>query len=866
MKGPQHGVTTLSAALLVAANLLIPISIYIFGTGFFPYKPLLPGLAVYGESKYGPPPAAPFDRVVFMVVDALRSDFVYSSTSGFAYTQSLIRDGFAIPFTAHATSPTVTMPRIKAITTGSIPSFLDVILNIDEGDESSSLASQDTWLAQMKAKNTGKLLLYGDDTWLKLFPGLFDRADGTSSFFVADFTEVDHNVTRHITDELQNDDWNTLVLHYLGLDHIGHKGGPRSTNMLPKQTEMDSIVKQIYAAIQSRAHLNSTLLVLLGDHGMNDAGNHGGSAPGETSPALVFMSPKLKSLNRSFQVPMETQEDFRYYSVVEQSDLAPTLGALLGFPVPKNNLGAFILDFLPFWPHSEDQVQILMRNADQILTILTATFGEELFDTTASESFCLHEETDVEALACRWRRLVKSSQIDKPELDLKWTLEMSQWLKDAQKLLSSMASNYNMLRLVVGQLLSIAATCMAIFSVYQNAGEVLPSAAPFTLITTAYGVMMFASSYVEEEQHFWYYTATAWLAYVSWKGFSGTSKSKVGHMAAFIFAAVTARVIRSWNQTGQKFAGDPDIVKIFLQTEPVHLWVLISLTYLWMHRQLMQAFDGLPASLSMSGSSGLVLSAFTFKLAFTNEDAPELVTGFAHALLGLTHGGSLVMRAQAVFVGLAIAAACVVYFIVTKNRISKRMSAAETLHHLYTLLAITQSRATNVPLFLLFDVLFKFLSAQSLTLTELTTSSLLLQYMSFFALGGTNAISSVDISSAYNGVRNFDVVTVGILTFVSNWAAPIYWVTATNVLLLRKRKNGERAVYLRHVTLLTVFATASVAFVMAACTALRTHLFIWTVFSPKYLYCVAWSLGQHLLVNIGVGGLLYWLGTLASRL
>jgi len=42
-----------------------------------------------------------------------------------------------------------------------------------------------------------------------------------------DFTEVDNNVTRHVTDELKNDDWNTMVLHYLGLDHIGHKGGPR---------------------------------------------------------------------------------------------------------------------------------------------------------------------------------------------------------------------------------------------------------------------------------------------------------------------------------------------------------------------------------------------------------------------------------------------------------------------------------------------------------------------------------------------------------------------------------------------------------------------------------------------------------------
>ena len=97
----------------------------------------------------------------------------------------LIRDGAAVPFTAYARSPTVTMPRIKAITTGSIPSFLDVILNFDEGDTSSTLAAQDTWLAQMKAKQTGKLVMFGDDTWLKLFPGTFDRADGTSSFFVA---------------------------------------------------------------------------------------------------------------------------------------------------------------------------------------------------------------------------------------------------------------------------------------------------------------------------------------------------------------------------------------------------------------------------------------------------------------------------------------------------------------------------------------------------------------------------------------------------------------------------------------------------------------------------------------------------------
>ena len=210
--------SNMSPFLFILANILIPISLYIFATGFFPYKPFLPGQASFDGFDESFATAAPFDKVIFMVVDALRrsaklgflvcktadlfSDFVYSPTSGFNFTQSyvcllyiaykrlischrLIRSGAAIPFTAHAASPTITMPRIKAITTGSIPSFLDVILNFDESDSTSSLANQDNWLAQLKAKQDGNLVMYGDDTWLKLFPNIFLRTDGTTSFFVS---------------------------------------------------------------------------------------------------------------------------------------------------------------------------------------------------------------------------------------------------------------------------------------------------------------------------------------------------------------------------------------------------------------------------------------------------------------------------------------------------------------------------------------------------------------------------------------------------------------------------------------------------------------------------------------------------------
>lgn len=81
------------------------------------------------------------------------------------------------------------MPRVKALTTGSVPSFLDLILNFAESDTSSSLAAQDTWLAQLRRRGHGQkenVVFYGDDTWLKLFPGdFFGRSEGTSSFFVS---------------------------------------------------------------------------------------------------------------------------------------------------------------------------------------------------------------------------------------------------------------------------------------------------------------------------------------------------------------------------------------------------------------------------------------------------------------------------------------------------------------------------------------------------------------------------------------------------------------------------------------------------------------------------------------------------------
>ena len=59
-----------------------------------------------------------------------------------------------------------------------------MVFNID-----SEFLQEDNLISQMKFANK-KIVFYGDDTWMRLFPEQFERTDGTTSFFVTDYTEV----------------------------------------------------------------------------------------------------------------------------------------------------------------------------------------------------------------------------------------------------------------------------------------------------------------------------------------------------------------------------------------------------------------------------------------------------------------------------------------------------------------------------------------------------------------------------------------------------------------------------------------------------------------------------------------------------
>ena len=239
-------------------------------------------------------------------------------------------------------------------------------------------------------------------------------------------------------------------------------------------------------------------------------------------------------------------------------------------------------------------------------------------------------------------------------------------------------------------------------------------------------------------------------------------------------------------------------------------------------------------------------------------------------------------------------------------------SLADRLHVLLTLFLMTQTRAPNVPLFLGLEIqkeaVSRILNVASgerrVTATALTT--LLLSHVYYFCTGGSNSISSIDLSNAYNGVADYNIVAVGVLLFASNWTGPLWWCSAAAGLLTSKRAlltsmpkprengrswiDGERSKlhedmlkammgpektkqahaqsetqlsWSGYISCMTTFISAGLLAVMAACTALRTHLFIWTVFSPKYLYAMAWAVGWHLLFNIGFGSLMKFVAGVA---
>ncbi|KAK2581460.1 hypothetical protein KPH14_005130 [Odynerus spinipes] len=275
-------------------------------------------------------------RVVLLVVDALKYEFATwydDSTSAASYHRNKLpivhellgkKPLHTRLYKFIADPPTTTMQRLKGLTTGSLPTFIDMGSNF-----ASESIDEDNFIEQLGTKG---VIFMGDDTWTNLFPGQFKRQFPSPSFNMWDLDTVDREVRYRIFFEMKKNDWSLLVAHILGIDHCGHKHGSQHPEMSRKLNDTNSLIKEIIDFLDE-----DMILFVVGDHGMTENGDHGGDSPNETEAAMFVYS----------TIPLMHQDLVKHTESVNQIDLVPTLASILGIPIPFSNLGSVILDSLP---------------------------------------------------------------------------------------------------------------------------------------------------------------------------------------------------------------------------------------------------------------------------------------------------------------------------------------------------------------------------------------------------------------------------------------------------------------------------------------------------------------------------------------
>lgn len=385
-------------------------ALLVFVRGFLLTRIALPDAAVLqpGETTLEAPR---YSRAVVLIVDALRFDFMFPNAdvaTASPHHHNILtlptelsnsQPSQSLMFRAMADPPTTTLQRLKALTVGTLPTFVDAGSNF-----AGSSIEEDNWVAQ--AKRAGKKVAFmGDDTWISLFPsqesGIGGQGAGAldkdmtwpfDSFNVEDLETVDIGVKSHLLPLLKNEtaDWDIAVGHMLGLDHVGHRLGSHHPEMKRKLKEADILLREIVDLLRE-----DDLLILMGDHGMDVNGNHGGDTAEEIQAALWMYT--KSTANPLTAVPHSdlSEENLLYglwdpakdlfnhagqtFRSVTQISFVPTFSLLLGLPIPASNLAPVIPElFVTKRPsnswlgtqESKELVQVAALNARQIYIFL----------------------------------------------------------------------------------------------------------------------------------------------------------------------------------------------------------------------------------------------------------------------------------------------------------------------------------------------------------------------------------------------------------------------------------------------------------------------------------------------------------------
>ncbi|KAG5444357.1 GPI ethanolamine phosphate transferase 2 [Clonorchis sinensis] len=859
------------------------------------------------------PSTSAVKRLVLMVVDGLRSDLVFSPrySSNWPKLRSFMKKLTFTYSNSITQPPTVTMPRIKAITSGRVPRFIDIVRNLD-----ATAIREDNWVTRLNSQGW-RLEFYGDDTWLKLFPYLFRSFDGTSSFFVNDFEEVDRNVTRHLNTLFRRpQDWDGVILHYLGLDHIGHVEGPDGYNVALKLAEMDTVVGSILDSLTTSGTTRNEqwLFILTGDHGMSDQGGHGGSSSGEVTTALIILS--STAIDKKGPVTQLSNG-----ARTQQVDLATFIGSVTGAGIPSTSLGIIPSDWLAkFYHDPSTQIMAVIDLLSHFArfsgcTLLTSDGALKqvvTLDPGCSSSLLTEEQVIL------FNNLMKQLALGLFYLEQNNTsnstlnalasvkTHMNQAIKLSQQLQSRALSGADKLdntQMLLGGLIMWSVTlylCLLIVRelsgkqrlssnhthvqlfAFKTAGQPeLLSYMSSKLLCTFCTVCLLiqtislsGSSYAEEEHQFWYFFSVSTLVLCTtlvWLGPLPWSSKRSSILCAFGILLLDRVLLRQMHRTGDKWIHLPDLSD-WLYSPEHSFWLWPAQIFAWGVLFAMRWI----AIESCNWGAGLprnkILARFSPLLSLLVLSLSQLYYRWT-AVFGSSE--QVITSARFVYLVLLMDCLCTYNWTHTNQSLHKltfqpseqKRFWSDLLQPVatYPLLVGLLGRPAVTILWigilikecLLAHVIRSFWSEdhyeQSRAMKMRLSCCWLLYWIqgwtSFFQQGNSLSLATVDVSAAYVGLRTHQPTIAGILLTLYTYAGPLFWQMAY---LTRFSLPGDLE---RHVTTSLAcfrlgFVLLPITFCATVCYVLQSHLFIWTVFTPKLLYLAVFHIAFFPLLAI----------------
>jgi len=353
---------------MAALTMTAAMSAALLGLRTISYRP------VYRQPQGAlPPTPALVSRLVLIMIDGLP----YPLARNMPCMQQTAERGASA--TSITVLPSMSQPAWSTLVTGARPEISGAALFNAEYDAIQPVQVDHLFLLAKQAGLTTALT--GQEWWKRMIPAQFvDRAHYVTGFDAAGDREATQAAVEFLGDPTVN-----LLMLYLG--EYDEASDIHAATSQAAQEALQRTNERLCTLLE-QVNWSNTMVAVASDHGQLSQGGHGGDDKSVLETLFVLAGPRVR--------PGE-------YPAIQQPDIAVTLAALLGLPLPRSGQGRILYERLETSPAEKARgqaalvVQTMAQTDAYLWSIKAPTLPTALHDQASKLSTLLQAERIEEA-------------------------------------------------------------------------------------------------------------------------------------------------------------------------------------------------------------------------------------------------------------------------------------------------------------------------------------------------------------------------------------------------------------------------------------------------------------------------------------